>query len=210
MVLALSCKENPASTPSLRKWVLRFRQGKQQLKGALLKNLLVYSRRFIPQSVKRRLGRIFPQVHQQAVREAQFSGIDWSQTQVFTDLFGVQVYINLKGRQPEGIVCPEEYDPLREQIMKLLLNLKMKRRGTRHQIRASFERILSWPLCGKGWRPVDSMGLWESRGFPLLSNERGETKFDVGQRIFTSIGDGLVITVLKGSSWQWALISNEE
>ena len=112
-----------------RMGLLRFRQGKQQLKGALLKNLLVYSRRFIPQSVKRRLGRIFPQVHQQAVREAQFSGIDWSQTQVFTDLFGVQVYINLKGRQPEGIVCPEEYDPLREQIVKLLLNLKDEKTG---------------------------------------------------------------------------------
>ena len=53
------------------------------------------------------------------------SCIDWSKTKVYS--FGNlgMIYINLKGREPEGIVEPGlEYDELREYIIKELYELK--------------------------------------------------------------------------------------
>jgi predicted AlkP superfamily phosphohydrolase/phosphomutase len=52
-----------------------------------------------------------------------FAGIDWSRTQVFASPHGGQVFINLKGRQPEGMVSPEDYHPLREKIRGILKGL---------------------------------------------------------------------------------------
>jgi Uncharacterized conserved protein len=46
-------------------------------------------------------------------------GIDWTKTSAFaafSDLYGY-VRINLRGREPDGIVPPEDYDALREKIM---------------------------------------------------------------------------------------------
>ena len=49
--------------------------------------------------------------------------IDWSKTKAF--IGGEGVWINLKGRYPHGIVEPgEEYEEVREQVIKLLSELK--------------------------------------------------------------------------------------
>lgn len=39
------------------------------------------------------------------------------------------IYINLKGRQPEGIVEPVEYEPLRDEIIQTLLSMRDPRTG---------------------------------------------------------------------------------
>ncbi len=44
--------------------------------------------------------------------------IDWSRTRAVET--GNFIWINLKGRQPNGIVSPEEYEPLRSQIISLI------------------------------------------------------------------------------------------
>ncbi|GAN34846.1 alkaline phosphatase family protein [Candidatus Brocadia sinica] len=52
--------------------------------------------------------------------------VDWSQTKAyFCSLSGQNVWINLKGRQPEGIIEPgKEYEALRDQIIEKLYTIK--------------------------------------------------------------------------------------
>lgn len=52
-----------------------------------------------------------------------FSDVDWSQTKAFAvGSFG-QIYINLAGRRPQGIVQPEEYEEVREEIIEKALEI---------------------------------------------------------------------------------------
>jgi len=103
--------------------LLYFRQGQNPLQGRLLKALLLYGRRYIPYRLQYPLSRTFRKLHIQAVSESMFAGIDWSRTQAFASPHGGRVFINLKGRQPEGTVSPEDYHPLREKIRGILQNL---------------------------------------------------------------------------------------
>ncbi len=54
-----------------------------------------------------------------------FDDVDWTRTRAFALGHIGQIYINLKGRQPSGIVAPgAEYETLRDQIRADLLQLK--------------------------------------------------------------------------------------
>jgi predicted AlkP superfamily phosphohydrolase/phosphomutase len=103
--------------------ILYFRQGPNRLQGRLLKTLLLFGRRYIPYRLQYPLARTFRGLHIQAVSENMFAGIDWSRTQAFASPHGGQVFINLKGRQPEGIVSPEDYHSLRKKIQGILQEL---------------------------------------------------------------------------------------
>jgi predicted AlkP superfamily phosphohydrolase/phosphomutase len=103
--------------------LLNFRQGPNRLQGRLLKALLLYGRRYIPYRLQYPLSRIFRKLHIQAVSESMFAGIDWSRTQAFASPHGGQVFINLKGRQPEGTVSSEDYPSLRETLRGILQDL---------------------------------------------------------------------------------------
>jgi predicted AlkP superfamily phosphohydrolase/phosphomutase len=53
------------------------------------------------------------------------NAIDWSQTQAYSFGYYGQIFINLKGREPEGIVEPgPEYETLRQNIVSGLYELK--------------------------------------------------------------------------------------
>lgn len=43
--------------------------------------------------------------------------VDWSMTTAFSKGYYGQIYINLKGREPEGAVEPEDYEKVREKII---------------------------------------------------------------------------------------------
>lgn len=51
--------------------------------------------------------------------------IDWDKTKVFRG------YVNLRGREPQGIVPPEEYDLVREKMIEALLDIKDPLTGKR-------------------------------------------------------------------------------
>ena len=101
--------------------LLRYRQGKSRLKSRLLKSLLLYGRKILPFSLQDPLARALPGLHRRAVSEYNFSGIEWSQTQVFAR--HQYIFINLQGREAEGTISPEDYHPLRERVRDILLNL---------------------------------------------------------------------------------------
>lgn len=103
--------------------LLHYNQGRSRIWSKFLGNLLFYGRRTIPHRFQNPLSRVFPRLHLRASMEFKFSGIDWSKTKVFADPFGGQIFINLKGREPEGIVTPTEYDSLCEEVQNILSKL---------------------------------------------------------------------------------------
>jgi len=52
------------------------------------------------------------------------SDIDWSKTVAFASGVTGAITINLKGRQPQGIVKKEEYEEIREQLIEVLLKFR--------------------------------------------------------------------------------------
>jgi len=77
--------------------------------------------------------------------------IDWTKTKAFAPYgWGVQVYVNLQGRDPQGIVKPgEEYEKVREEIIHLLQNIVDPKTGERPVVLAlSREDALPILHCG--------------------------------------------------------------
>ncbi|MBC8228073.1 alkaline phosphatase family protein [bacterium] len=111
--------------------LLRYRQGGSRLQGKLLKTLLLYGRRIIPQRFQLPPLQSLPGLRLRAISEHRYSGIEWSKTQVFAAPHGEQAFVNLQGRQPEGTVSPEEYHPLCERVQDILLNLTDPATGLR-------------------------------------------------------------------------------
>jgi predicted AlkP superfamily phosphohydrolase/phosphomutase len=103
--------------------LLSYHPATGQLKSKLLANLLIYGRKVIPRSLQRPLARMFPKLHLRSGMERLFSGIDWSRTQAFVLPLYYGVCINLKGREPEGTVPPQDYDSFRERVRETLLRL---------------------------------------------------------------------------------------
>lgn len=67
-------------------------------------------------------------LQQLTIGRSFFDEVDWSQTKAYS-LGPGQIYINLCGREPEGIVDPSEYDNVCEDIRAGLLRLTDQREG---------------------------------------------------------------------------------
>ncbi len=75
----------------------------------------------LPTGIKRWLKRAFPRLERQVPSLLALSGIDWPATQAYALEVRPAVWINLKGREPEGIVEPgEDYEELRDEIIRRL------------------------------------------------------------------------------------------
>jgi predicted AlkP superfamily phosphohydrolase/phosphomutase len=53
-----------------------------------------------------------------------FDDVDWSRTLAYSMGHVGQVYINLKGREPQGIIEPGDYIAVRERVIGVLSNLR--------------------------------------------------------------------------------------
>lgn len=51
------------------------------------------------------------------------SAIDWARTQAYSFGYYGQIFINLKGREPEGMVEPGDYEALRDEIARRMLEI---------------------------------------------------------------------------------------
>ncbi len=119
--------------------LLSYRSRKSNFTGRLVKSLLLYGRKYIPQSFQRPLAVAFPNLHQRALGESLYSDIDWSKSRLFAHLYGGKISVNLLGRQPEGVVPAENYHSVCEQIREILLQLVDPDTGKR-LIREVFRR----------------------------------------------------------------------
>lgn len=82
-------------------------KGKRSLYGRIRFQTLTKLRRLWPDSLRTRLG-----------AEAFFPAVDWSRTAAFSEELRGNIWINLVGRDPQGIIQPgAEYEALRDRII---------------------------------------------------------------------------------------------
>lgn len=85
-------------------------------------------RRWLPATLRERLAtRLLPQSAQQALMAQQFrSHLDWTATRAFALPSWTTGYvrINLEGREALGIVPPDAYEPLLDEVEQLLVELR--------------------------------------------------------------------------------------
>jgi len=84
-------------------------------------------------------------------RFLSFADVDWSRTVAYSIGHVGQVYINLKGRQPRGIVPPEEYEAVRQRVIEVLDTLLSPTTGESLMSRIlTREQVCAGPYCEHG------------------------------------------------------------
>jgi predicted AlkP superfamily phosphohydrolase/phosphomutase len=107
--------------------------------------------------------------------------VDWSRTQAYSTGYIGQIYINLKGREPQGIVAPGgEYEALRGQLISRLYELRDPEDGGRvvDAVRKR-EEMYDGPYAGAGADLLVSM-----RGLSYITRDGYELA--TGGSIFSS------------------------
>jgi predicted AlkP superfamily phosphohydrolase/phosphomutase len=119
-----------AKAKVLNRWleamgVLRYQEAAPRSPGQRMRKLLwdvaalgyrQMDKRF-RRAFKKRLAHMFPRLRAKTEAHIAYSRIDWSATRAFSDGKRAEIWINLRGRQPHGIVEPgEEYDRLCREI----------------------------------------------------------------------------------------------
>jgi len=108
--------------------------------------------------------------------------IDWSNTKAFAYAVLGDIYLNVKGREANGIVDPDEYDKIREEIIEKITNLEYKGKKMNIQI---FKKEEVYP----------GATLWDSLpDLIILPTDDGI------HAINPNIGRGEIITESKGTN----------
>lgn len=92
----------------------------------LLRGIRSVARKSLTPGLKSELKKRFSSLQERVQSHLYFSVIDWSQTKAFAsydEFLARGIRINLKGREPEGIVEPEEYERLRGTLIDQLKGL---------------------------------------------------------------------------------------
>ncbi len=93
-------------------------------KTLLWKFIWGYARKWFGKRTKDNMRRLFPRMYGRAAGPTSYFSIDWSKTRAYSDEFREVIWINLKGREPQGIVEPgAEYEALRDEIIGRLKTL---------------------------------------------------------------------------------------
>lgn len=108
---------------------LRRGAGAMPWRGRLLERLLLFGQRTLPRQRRKALSRALPGLRQLALGQHLHAGIDWSKTRAFAAPYGL-IFVNLRGREPQGIVSAEDYDDVRQQVRDLLLGLHIPQGGS--------------------------------------------------------------------------------
>ena len=75
----------------------------------------------IPYQQLNRLRQLWPDRWRKRLSRLElFAGVDWSRTQAFSEERRGSIWINLAGREPEGIVPQADYEALRDEIAQAL------------------------------------------------------------------------------------------
>jgi predicted AlkP superfamily phosphohydrolase/phosphomutase len=88
-------------------------------------------KKILPRKFKDLLLNRFPGLRDRVETMMSFSDIDFKHTVAYSEDVRGNVWINLKGRQPEGRVSPEEYESIRGELISLLENLRDPQTGGR-------------------------------------------------------------------------------
>lgn len=86
------------------------------VQSAASKTFRLLDKRLSPE-VRHLLARRLPALRRKVEVMMSFAKVDWSRTQAYTDGKRPEIWINLKGRQQEGIVEAEDYEAVRQKII---------------------------------------------------------------------------------------------
>jgi len=93
-------------------------------KGNTLRKIDYYLSAKLPRQVKENLVRLLPGVRNKVGSAILLDNINWQKTKVFSRESAPVISINLKGREPEGIVDPQDYKQVQDEIIERLLSLR--------------------------------------------------------------------------------------
>ncbi len=109
---------------------LKFKDERNLFKDQIFNKFLIksfsiikkYGLKWVPAEIKRFLFRHRPEIINMIESTLRFNYIDWSETVAFSEEtpYYPTIWINLKGRDPEGIVDPEDREDVIDQIIKRL------------------------------------------------------------------------------------------
>lgn len=94
-----------------------------KLKSSFFVNFLLSRYRNLPLDMQDMLKKRLGWVGDRLISQMTFIDIDWERTRAYGVGSG-NVRVNLEGREPGGIVRPDEYDEVREQIVGVLTKVK--------------------------------------------------------------------------------------
>jgi len=118
--------------------------------------------------------------------------IDWSKTRAIASQ-GNDIYINLKGREPNGIVDPEDKYELEEQIITDLYNYKHPDSGQRVIALALHNKDAV--LLGYGGPTAGDVCFWVAEGYNYDHTDSLSTTYGEGHTssspIFAAAGPGI-------------------
>jgi predicted AlkP superfamily phosphohydrolase/phosphomutase len=81
-------------------------------------------RRVFPESLRTNIKRALPALRERAYEATSFTVVDWSRTRAFAyGTFG-NIVINVRGRESEGIVAPDDYEAVRADVARALHELR--------------------------------------------------------------------------------------
>jgi predicted AlkP superfamily phosphohydrolase/phosphomutase len=88
--------------------------------------------RNLSRETKLKLVKLLPGLREKAEESITFQGIDWGRTKAYCDGARDEIWINLRGREPEGIVEPgSEYEELQGLIIEQLERTRDLKTGER-------------------------------------------------------------------------------
>jgi len=100
-------------------------QGREKVSRRFIKDSYFLLKKRLPNKLKKHLAVLTPGLKHKWASQVMFSGIDWSNTRAYAVGNYGNIYINLKGREPMGIVNPgDEYEALRDEIIEKLKELR--------------------------------------------------------------------------------------
>lgn len=101
-----------------------------------------------------------------------FEDVDWSRTLAYSMGHVGQVYINLKGREPHGIVEPQEYIAVRQRVTEVLSNISQFAGSLLHVDRIiPREQAASGPYLDRAPDLHVMMDGYRTIAFPLFAQD---------------------------------------
>ncbi|MBN1916648.1 MAG: alkaline phosphatase family protein [Verrucomicrobia bacterium] len=154
--------------------------------GRLVNAVISASVRFTPLQFRHFIKQKLPWLATRAMSRVYFQGIDWSRTRVYAVGEIRSLFINLKGRQPQGIVEPSEYEALRDEVIAKLMALREPETGDPVVDKVwRREELYSGEFV---WKMPDLLVDWHDYGYSFIPD------FDEGP---------LVSSILDSASLQW-------
>jgi predicted AlkP superfamily phosphohydrolase/phosphomutase len=100
--------------------------------GSTFQGLYHYIDKHLPRKARLRLKRWLPGTREKIEAAMVYQEIDWAATRAYNDGARDEIWINLKGREPNGTVQPGgEYERLRDLLVENLMNARDIRNGER-------------------------------------------------------------------------------